>query len=78
MRVNAMFIAGLLCVAANGAASDDFDFLDYLGSMVEHEDEWLDPLAMEIDNEEAADAEDQTPLTEDQGLVEEVEDDENA
>ncbi|MEL7298199.1 MAG: hypothetical protein AAGJ86_11095 [Pseudomonadota bacterium] len=46
---------GMLLMLAGGALAseslgdDSFDFFDYLGSMVEQEGEWIDPVAMDFE-----------------------------
>lgn len=38
-------------VLAEPVADEPFDFLDYLGLMVEQDGEWLDPVAMDIESD---------------------------
>ncbi|MEM7765435.1 MAG: hypothetical protein AAF290_15320 [Pseudomonadota bacterium] len=52
MRVRTI---GMLLMLTGGALAseslgdDSFDFFDYLGSMVEQEGEWVDPVAMDFE-----------------------------
>ena len=50
----AALLVGLLALAVGGGLhadepADEFGFFDYLGTMVEDEGEWLDPLSMDAE-----------------------------
>lgn len=52
--LTATLLAGLIGLAGGaglhaGEPAEEFGFFDYLGTMVEDEGEWLDPLSMDAD-----------------------------
>lgn len=54
-RLACIFAGGLLCTLVRADTDVSFDFLDYLGEMVEVDGDWVDPVALDTDNAFAAD-----------------------
>ena len=52
----AMLLTGLAALGtAADTAEEPFDFFDYLGSMVDDDGEWIDPVAMDVVDDDSQD-----------------------